>query len=203
MSGAGFFRKSNGEGMKMEFPQIRMHSQPAKIQIHSEPAQLHISQPSGDLTIKQPAAQISMRTKPGKLNIDQSQAWEDMNLLSAKKSIAKNAQAGQQTVLQGTARRARQGDALMRIENNTAPIKTQAVENGFSQQKRLGLTFIPSTFAVKTSYEPAELDIQVQTHQPIIEGRVNKPIIQYTAGRVETSLAQRQKLTIEVVNTKI
>ncbi|MEK4297867.1 DUF6470 family protein [Oceanobacillus sp. FSL W8-0428] len=187
----------------MEIPQIRMHSQQAKIQIHTEPAQVHISQPSGDLTIRQPAAEISMRTKPGRLNIDQSQAWEDMNLLSPKKSIAKNAKAGQQAVLQGTARRARQGDALMRIENNSDPIKTQALENGFTQQKRLGLTFIPSTFAVKTSYQPAELDIQVRTNKPIIEGKINKPIIQYTAGRIETSLAQRQELTIEVVNTKI
>ncbi|WP_077601929.1 DUF6470 family protein [Oceanobacillus sojae] len=187
----------------MEIPQIRIHSQPAKIQIHTEPAQLHISQPPGDLTIRQPAAEISMHTRPGRLNIDQSQAWEDMNLLRPKKSIAKNAQAGQQAAQQGAARRARQGNALMRIENNSDPIKTQALENGFTQQKRLGLTFIPSTFAVKTSYEPAELDIQVRTNQPIIEGRVNKPIMQYKAGRIETSLAQRPELTIEVVNTKI
>jgi len=187
----------------MEIPQIRMHSQPAKIQIQTEPAQLHMSQPSGDLTIRQPKAEISMRTKQGRLNIDQSQAWEDMNLLSAKKSIARNAQAGEQAAAQGTARRARQGNALMRIENSADPIKAQAMENAFSEQKRLGITFIPSTFAVKTSYEPADLDIQVQTHQPVIEGRANKPMMQYTPGRIETSLAQRPELTIEVINTKI
>ncbi|MFD1416980.1 DUF6470 family protein [Oceanobacillus jeddahense] len=187
----------------MEIPQIRMHSQQAKIQIQTEPAQLHISQPPGDLTIRQPNAEISMHTRQGKLTIDQSQAWEDMDLLSAKKSIARNAQAGEQAAMQGIARRARQGNAFMRIENRTDPIKTQAIENAFSEQKRLGLAFIPSTFAVKTSYEPAELDIQVQTHQPIIEGSVNSPIMQYTPGSLETSLAQRPELTIEVVNTKI
>ncbi|WP_080876230.1 DUF6470 family protein [Oceanobacillus timonensis] len=187
----------------MDFPQISMHSQQAKIQIQSEPAQLHMSQPSGDLTIRQPAADITMRTSPGRLNIDQSQAWEDMNLLSAKQSIAKNAQDGKQAALQGTARRARQGDALMRIENDTNPIKSQAMENGFSHPKQLGLTFIPSPFAVETSYEPGELDIQVQVNEPVIEGNINKPMMQYTPGSVETSLAQHPNLTIEVVNTKI
>lgn len=187
----------------MEIPQIRMHSQQAKIQIQTTPSQLHISQPSGDLTIRQPKADVSMHIKPGKLSIDQSQAWEDMNLLSAKKSIAKNAQAGMQAALQGTARRARQGNEFMRIEKDTDPIKSQAIENGFTPQKRLGLTFIPSTFAVKTSYEPSEVDIQVQTNQPRIEGRINKPIIQYTPGSVETKLSQRPQLTIEAVNMKL
>ncbi|GIO23873.1 DUF6470 family protein [Oceanobacillus sp. J11TS1] len=187
----------------MEIPQIRMNAQQAKIQIHTTPAQLHISQPSGELTIRQPHADVTMRTKQGKLSIDQSQAWEDMNLLSAKKSIAKNAQAGKQAAMQATAKKARQGNELMRIEKNTDPIKSQAIENGFSSQKRLGLTFIPSTFSVKTDYEPSTLDIQVQTHRPIIEGRVNKPVIQYTPGSMETSLSQRAALDIEVVNMKI
>ncbi|WP_152655249.1 DUF6470 family protein [Oceanobacillus sp. CFH 90083] len=187
----------------MEIPQIRIYSQLAKIKIQTDPAQLHILQPAGDLTIRQPKAEVSMRTRPGRLSIDQSQAWEEMNLLSAKKSIAKNAQAGQQAAAEGTARRARQGDALMRIENHTESIKVQAIENGFSRQKRLGLTFIPSTFAVKTSYQPAELEIQVQTHRPIIEGRANRPVMQYTPGSIKTSLAQRPELTIEVVNIKV
>ncbi|MFD1067695.1 DUF6470 family protein [Oceanobacillus locisalsi] len=187
----------------MDFPQIRIQSQQAKIQIQSEPAQLHMSQPSGDLTIRQPEADISMQTRRGRLNIDQSRAWEDMNLLSAKKSIARHAEQGKQAALEGTARRARQGDALMRIENDANPIPAQAVENGFSQQKQLGLTFIPSPFAVETSYEPAELDIQVQVHQPVIEGSVNKPVMQYTPGSLETSLAQHPDVTIEIVNTKI
>lgn len=80
--------------------------------------------------------------------------------IKCEKSIAKNAQAGEQAAAQGTARRARQGNALMRIENSADPIKAQAMENAFSEQKRLGITFIPSTFAVKTSYEPADLDIR-------------------------------------------
>lgn len=85
----------------MEIPQIRMHSQPAKIQIQTEPAQLHMSQTSGDLTIRQPKAEISMRTKQGKLNIDQSQAWEDMNLLSAKKASPKMRRPGNRRLLKG------------------------------------------------------------------------------------------------------
>lgn len=187
----------------MEFPQIRMHSQQAKIQIQTTPAQQQISQPQGELTIRQPKADIAMRTKPGKLYIDQSQAWEDMNLFSIRRVVEKNAQQGVQGALQGTARRARQGNELMRIEDHANPLKSQSIENGFSSKKSLGLAFIPSAFAVKTNYEPAHVDIHVQVNQPVIKGKINPPVMHYTPGSVKTSMAQWPQLDIEVVNKKV
>jgi len=184
----------------MKLPQIRIQSQMAQIQIQKTDAQQQISQPRAELKIQQPKAEVSIRTTPGKLNIDQTQAWEDMNLMHISKRIEKYADDGKAAVLQGIARRAQQGDELMRIENGGNPLISQAIQNGHDQQKSLGIKFIPSHFSVKTSYQPAEVNIDVQINRPIIEATPRKPQFEYQPGKVETSLKQRQDLEIRFTN---
>lgn len=184
----------------MKLPQIRIQSQMAQIQIQKTDAQQKISQPKAELTIQQPKAVVNIETTPGKLTIDQTQAWEDMNLMHISKRIKKYADDGKAAVLQGIARRAQQGNELMRIENDGNPLMSQAVQNGHDQQKSLGITFIPSHFSVKTDYQPADVNINVQVNKPIIEATPRKPQFEYQPGKVETSLKQREQLDIRFTN---
>ncbi|RDW16518.1 hypothetical protein CWR48_15850 [Oceanobacillus arenosus] len=184
----------------MQLPQIRMHSQLAEIQIHTTNAKQHIEQPKADLTIQQPQASLSIQTTPAKLDIDQSKAWEDMNLMSILKRNEQHSQEGMKAVAQGTARRASEGTELMKIENGGNPLISQAVRNSHDQMKSLGIKFIPSTFAVKFNYQPAEVHTDVKVNHPIIEATVNKPRITYQPGTVETSLKQKQDLQISFTN---
>lgn len=172
----------------------------AQIQIKQTDATQKISQPRAELTIRQPEAEITMRTVPGKLTIDQSQAWEDMNLLSIVRSNEKYASDGKKAVLEGIARRARQGNELMEIEKGGNPIPRQAVQNAYEAMKQPGIKFIPSHFSVKTDYRPSELNIDVKINKPIIEAAVRKPEIAFVPGKVETSLRQRQELEISFTN---
>ena len=187
----------------LRLPQLRMNSQFAQIQIHTTPAKLEITQPKAELKIQQPPAEVSIRTTPGKLEIDQTKAWEDMNLMSIMKRTDRFAEEGLQKVQQGNARRARQGTELMKIENGGNTIVKQAKENSFDGMKRLGLTFIPSHFSVKINYEPAKVDIEVKRNKPIIEATPQKVIHRYQPGVVETSLKQRNALEIDVVYIEI
>ncbi|WP_337020274.1 DUF6470 family protein [Oceanobacillus massiliensis] len=184
----------------MKLPQIRMQSQLAQIQIETTAAKQQISQPQAELNIQQPKAEVSIRTTPGKLQIDQSKAWEDMNLMHISKRIEKFAQEGKSALLQGIARRARQGNELMQIENGGNPLINQAIQNGHDSKKALGIKFIPSHFSVRTSYQPAEVKIDVNTNKPIIDAAVRKPQFSYQPGKVETSLKQRQDLEISFTN---
>ncbi|WP_067727095.1 DUF6470 family protein [Oceanobacillus damuensis] len=184
----------------MKLPQIRMQSQMAQIQIQKTEGQQQISQPHAELTIRQPNAQVSIRTNPGKLHIDQTQAWEDMNLMHITKRNKKFAQEGVNSLMQGIARRARQGNELMRIENGGNPLVSQAAQNSSTPMKSLGIQFIPSHFSVKTSYQPAEVQIDVQTNKPVIEANARKPEFNYQRGTVETSLKQHQELEISFTN---
>ncbi|MBR3117977.1 DUF6470 family protein [Oceanobacillus profundus] len=184
----------------MQIPQIRMQSQQAQIEIQNTDAKLEISQPQAELNIQQPQAELSIRTTPGKLRIDQTQAWADLNLMHITERNERFAREGKNSLMHGIARRARQGDELMKIENGGDPLINQAIQNSSDPMKSLGIKFIPSHFSVKTSYQPAEVHIDVQTKKPIINATPRSPEFTYEAGNVTTSLKQRQYLKISFTN---
>jgi len=184
----------------MQLPQIRMESRLGQISLHTVDAKQEIRQPRADLTIEQPKAEMSIETKPAKLLIDQTQAFEDMNLMNILKRIEKQAQEGMQAASEGTGRRAGEGTELMRIENGGNPIAQQAESRANSPQKALGIKFIPSPFSVKINCEPAQLDIRIEPQKPKIESKVNPPQVDYTPGRVDIELSQRPELNIDFVN---
>lgn len=180
-------------------PQLRMQSQMAQIEIQQTPGKQAIRQPKADISIQQPKPEIRMRTTPSILTIDQTKAFEDMNLMNILKRNEKFAQEGKQAVLDGMARRSQQGTELMKIEHKGKPVITQAVQNAFPPMKRLGITFIPSPFSVKTNCRPSQLQIDVQTHRPIINARPKRVEHDYEKGEVNIRMKQYQHLTIEAV----
>lgn len=186
----------------MELPQIRMQSQFAKIAMETEPARVHIQQPKAEMSMEQPKADVQIRQKLGKLTIDQSQAWRDMNLLNVYESIEEYAQLGKEGLLEGLARISRQGDELMKIEHGGNPIAAQAEENGFDPPKEFNIGWIPSVFAVKINYEPGKADIQVNPQKPRISVTPRKPEIHYDPGHVETYMKQYANLQIDFENLK-
>src|SRR5690606_29702408 len=123
----------------MQILLIRVYSQPAQIDIQKTDAKLLISQRQSDLIIKQSQAELTMNTCPGKLRIDQSEAWADLKLMHITKRNKVFASEGKNALMQGIARRANQGDELMQIENNGNPLMSQAVQNSFEPMKSLGI----------------------------------------------------------------
>lgn len=185
---------------KLRLPQVRMESQMAKIQIQSTPGKQEITQPKATVEIEQPKAELNINSKPAKLHIDQSQAWEDMNLLNVFKSSARFAAEGMSGVKEGIARRAEEGMAMMKIENQGTPLIDQAIQHSERPEKSLGIQFIPSHFSVKTQYEPGELNIDFKINKPRIQAQTHRPEINYTPGDVETSLKQAASLNIDYIN---
>lgn len=184
----------------MRIPQIRMESVKAQIGMEQNMSKIYIQQKSADLTIEQPKANLQMSTTPSKLTIDQSLAFEQMNLKSVRKSIEEQADLGLQSISEGMARRAEQGNELMRIENDGNPIVSQAQINGHKQQKQLGISFIPKPFSVKMHYQPSELTIDVETNRPIIQAQQNKPEISFERGQVNIYMERYEHLDIDFVN---
>ncbi|MEQ6377582.1 DUF6470 family protein [Bacillaceae bacterium S4-13-56] len=184
----------------MKLPQVRLESQMAQIQIQLTSASQTTQQPNTTQTIRQPEAEIRIEKTPSKLTIDQTQAWNDMDLKSVKKRIEDAAQLGKQKVMEGVARRVRQGEELMEIENGGNVLQRQASENGHRPEKQFNIGWIPSHFSVRIDYQPSKVNINVKTQQPIIENRASKPIINYQPGSIETSLKQQANLEIDFEN---
>lgn len=180
----------------MKLPQIRMESQLMKIGLRSTPATLTIKQPKAIQRIEQKPAELEIRTKHGRLTIDQSQAFAEANLKSIYELNKEYARRGKQKWLEGVARRAREGRELMSIEKKDDPLIRQAVEKSHHPPKRLGIHWIPSYGSVKFYYEQAEVDIKVTPHKPIIDTKPQKPVIQYNPGGAGVYVAQKNYLRI-------
>ncbi|MFS0821620.1 DUF6470 family protein [Bacillus sp. 1P02SD] len=186
----------------MGLAQIRLESQNAKTGIRTTKPIQEIQQPKADLSIQQPKADLEIRTTPGKLTIDQTEAWADMDLKHISRRIAEAADKGYQNSLEGIARRAQEGNELMKIENGGNPIAQIAKRNSEGPEFQFNIGWIPSHFSVKTNYVPAAVDIQVKVNKPIINSSINKPIHEYIPGKAYIRLEQRQSLKIDFANLK-
>ncbi len=186
----------------MQIPQIRLESTQAKIQMTTTPSVQEIQQQKADLLIEQPKATLNIETTPGKLDINQTQAWEDMDLKHISRRIEEAADRGYQDWLEGIARRAQDGDQLMRIENGGNPIADQAQYNSESPIYEFNIGWIPSHGSVKLNYTPAKVNINVNVNKPIIHSNVNKPTMNYTPAKVNIELAQRNSLKIDFDNLR-
>lgn len=184
----------------MQLPQIKMQSTFIQTSLQIEDPVQQIEQPKAIQSIKQPKAIMDMNVTPGKLTIDQTEAWAEMDIKHISQRTAENAQMGKQKVLEGIVRRSRQGDALMHIERGGNVIAAHAKENGTRTQKQFNVGWIPSPFSVKMHYEQAKVQFNVQTQKPIIDVQVRQAIHDYTPGDVTVSVSQKNSLQIDVIS---
>lgn len=150
----------------MQIPQIRLQSTSMKIGLNIEQPVQQIEQKAADQSIEQPQAILEIRTAPGKLTIDQSQAREDMDLKSLSKRVEEFARQGYQDSLAGMARRAQQGTELRHIEKGGNALAEQARQNSKGPEKQFNLGWIPSHFSVKLDYQPAQVEIEATAQKP-------------------------------------
>ncbi|MBS4223191.1 DUF6470 family protein [Lederbergia citrea] len=183
----------------MQIPQIRMQSQSAQIAMETRQARQLIQQPNAELRIEQPQAEMEIRTTPSRLTIDQSQAWEDMNIKSVFRSIEENSQRASQDLLAGIARVSREGDEMIEIHTGRNVIVEQAKRKANPPPADVNITWVPSPFSVKIHYTPGKTDIQFDTNKPVINVRTQNPNISYQPGDVYISLKQRNSLNIDFV----
>ena len=184
----------------MQLQQVRMQSTMARIGIQTEEPIQRIHQSKAVQTIQQPKAIQKINITPGKLTIDQSAAWDQMDIKPISKRTAEYAQKGKQKVLEGIARRARQGDELMSIEKGGNVIAAHAKQNSERPPKQFNVGWIPSPMSVKYHYERAKVNIETQAQQPIIDVQVSKATHDYTPGKVNVYMVRGNSLEIDFVN---
>lgn len=183
----------------MHFPQLQIRTTDAKLGLNIEKPVQTIRQPKATQHIEQPAAILDIETTRGFMKIDSSQARRDVGMIGPLESSAKYAQEGLKKVLQGMARRASEGRQMMDIAHNSNAIAAIAKKNTFPVPAKLGIDFIPSVGSVKLDYTPAKLDINVQTQKAKISAQVNKPIHEYTPGKVSGYMLQNPSIEIDVM----
>jgi hypothetical protein len=180
----------------VNIPKIRIDSQMGKIGLKINKPLQEIKQPQPVVSIEQPAAELKISNQQGKLTIDQTLARENLDLKSVFKRTEENAQTGYQSVMQYISKSVQEGNELMKIENGGNPIKEQS-KRSLERSINYDTGSIPSQNSVKISYKPARVNVDIHTHAPNIEARVNKVSHQYTPGTTDVFLQQAPSLKID------
>jgi len=186
----------------LRLPQIQIHTTDAKIELEISKPQQYIEQPRATQSIEQPAAILEIHTTRGVLQIDSSQARRDIGMIGPIESSANYAEEGKQGVLEGIARRAREGRQLMEKAGKgqgRTTIQNIAKQNHGPHRVPFNIKFVPSVGSVKIDFTPGTTDINIEQRKPIIDAKVNKPIIDYTPGNVTSTMVQRPEVNIDVV----
>lgn len=183
----------------MDFPRIQIDQTFGKIGLHHRPARILIEQRPAKLEIRQPKAKLLLRTTGGKLDIDQSQAFAEANLKHVFQLTAEYAALGRKAVLEGIARRAREGDRLMQIEKGGHPIADLARKGAYPPAKQLQIGWMPhSPFSVRFHYEPVRVDIFAFPREPQVNVQTYQPHIKYVPGKIRGWMRQWPTLEITV-----
>lgn len=186
----------------MRLPQIQIRTTDIAIDLQIKDPVQKIRQPKATQTIEQPAAILEINTTRGVLKIDSSQARRDTGLHSPLESIDKYAKEGRQANLEGIARKAKEGRQMMENagkDQGRATLQNIAIQNHGPKRIPFNIKFVPSVGSVKIDYTPGQTAIQFTPQQPKIDVQVNKPIHEYTPGKVTGNVLQYPSIEIDVI----
>lgn len=179
-----------------------MRSTNALIGINKENSNVTIEQPKADVEIKTEHANVKIESSLVKVEINQEQAFSESGLKGILELSIDNAKEAMQKMIQESGRIAEEGNRLANISSGEDAVAEIAYDNSINKSKHeFNMVTMPTSGPEITVIE-GENDIQVEGGNVDISVNINKPIVNYTAGKVETYIKQKNSLEITVVNDK-
>ncbi|QGG47484.1 DUF6470 family protein [Heliorestis convoluta] len=157
--------------------QLRIEQQFGKTHLDIKPPELKISIRSPQLQLQSTEPELQIRQQEGRLQIDQYPSRASLGYRNTKDRMKDYAQAGQRAVLEGTARRAREGNQMMKIEQGGNAIAAIAKQSTYKPPKGLKIAAITPP---SIQYQSGKLDMNVvrgkvdgTLHWGTVEGQHN------------------------------
>lgn len=180
----------------MNIPQLQIQTTPAKLGLQNEKPIQELEQPIASQSIEQPAAILEMSTTRPQLSLDTTENRTDIDLKSPLRRGAENGQYGMQQALEGAGRRASEGQQLMKIENG-ASIADIVKQNTDRPQADINVRFVGDRTKLHMSFSEGSLNINVTPQKANINVQINKPIHNYTQGKVTGIMEQYNSIDID------
>lgn len=187
----------------MRIPQIQIHTTDIQMNWNIQDPVQRIQQPKATQIIEQPAAIVEINTTRAHIDVNMDQFWRDVGLKKTGELIAEYAQIGRQEMLKGISRRVSEGRQMMLgagKDQGANTIKSIAMQNHAPEREGpYNVRFIPSYNAIKVNITPGTTDVNIQRQAPKIDVQVNKPIHDYTPGKVSGKMLVRPNVEIDVI----
>lgn len=169
----------------MNIPQLQIQTTCGFLELQITKPTQEIEQPRATVIQEQPAAILEMSTTKPQLSIDTTEARAEIDLKNIRRRIEEYAQHGKQAVLEGVGRRASEGQQMMQIENGGGNVFAEvAKQNEPRSYSPLGLRFVGNKSGVQISFQPGSVNTRFTPQKPKLDVQVNKPIHNYTPGKV-------------------
>ena len=182
----------------MNGPQLQIQTTRGILGLQTNKPTQEIEQPRALMNIQQPAAILEISSTRPQLSLDTTEARADIDMKSVRRRIEENAQYGKQGVMEGIARRAQEGQQLLQIEQGGKVIADIAKQNAIPPPAPLGIRFVGNRLNVQMSAQPGTTNIQATPQKPIIDVQTNKPIHNYTQGKVTGEMNPYPSIQIDV-----
>lgn len=182
----------------MNIPQLQIQTTRGILGLQITKPTQEIEQPKATLTQQQPAAILEISTTNPQLSVDTTEARAEIDLKSVFRRSEEYAQLGKQGAMEGIARRAQEGQQLVQIENGGKAIAEIAKQNVTPRPVPIGIRFIGNHSTIQVSIQPGTTDIKATAQKAVNEFQINKPIYQYTPGKVTGVMEQYPSIQIDV-----
>ncbi len=183
----------------MDIPQLQIQTTKGFLELQITKPVQEIEQPRATVTQEQPAAILEMSTTRPQLSLDTTEARAEIDLKSVRRRIEEHAQNSKQVALEGIGRRAAEGQQMMKIENGGGNVFGElSKQNQPRQYASLGMRFVGNKSGVQMSFQPGSVDIQATPQKPVFDAQVNKPVHNYTPGKVSGQMNPYPSIQIDV-----
>lgn len=187
----------------MRIPQIQIQTTDIQMDWNIQDPVQRIQQPKATQIIEQPAAIVEIHTTRSHMDVNMDQFWADLGLKKTSQLISEYSQMGRQEMLKGISRRVGEGRQMMLGAGKGAgsdTIKSIAMQNhGPKRPGPYNIKFIPSYNSIKVNITPGTTDVNIERKAPKIDVQVNKPIHDYTPGKVSGTMLVRPDVEIDIL----
>ncbi|MBB4823624.1 hypothetical protein HNO89_000844 [Sporosarcina luteola] len=181
----------------MQIPQLQIQTTRGVLGLQIDKPVQEIEQPKATQHIEQPAAILEMSTTRPQISIDTTENRADLDLKSPLRRGNENARYGMQQVLEGVGRRAQEGQQLMRIEDGGNALVNLIKQDTNRPNAPLGIQFVGDRLKIQTNFSPGTLDIKATPQKPTHEVQINRPVHQYTPGKVTGIVEQYPSIEMD------
>lgn len=181
---------------------LEMRSQNAYIGIETKNATISLEQPKASVDIKTEQPKVHIESTLAKVQIDQSQCFSESGLKSIFELISDNSNRAMSQMLSNAGRIADEGNQMADVTSGADVVAENADYNAFGQfSGEFGMVTMPKS-RPKIRVIEGNNNINFSGGTVDINVRLNKVRVDYSPGKVNISLRQKNSLEITVIGDK-
>lgn len=181
-------------------PLINITITPAQLGLDISMGSMRLEQSHASMALKQPQAVMRVQNPSGRLQIDNRAVRQELGVGSQLVSARERAAASTRTALEGIARRAQEGDRMMRQPHVIAQLAKEANYRNSHVETNVGV--IPRSRPEITYVGDPNVHIEAIPQAPRLQVTPHAPRVDLVPATVHAYLKQRGSVDIEYIGPR-